>query len=273
LRILEIDCPPLPGGIKNSDGIALRAALAKNCGHAGRRWAAFLVQPSVQAFIRKQMPLVSDEYQAKLGGSVKGRFIIRLLASIKIAAVLVKHADILDFSPQRVVDFAEQQAISYMSAKPQVVRNAIGVLGQFLNDMHGNIIAVPGPFRARTPQVIPLREPTGGAPLIGRFEQTPARLYVTIPTFRDWCRKRGHSYRAVTETLRRMQVLSPSHRNMTLAAGTNRAGTQVACLDFNCEHSAYTGMPELVNEPGGPPLSPRAHLTMPAPRASPLQAV
>ncbi len=236
-RVLEFTCS-LPDGVDNGD--ALKRELAANSGWAGDLFLRTLLQPGVLDYVKGAIEEWTSNIWKKTGFENKHRFWVRTLASVAAAGVIVKHAGILDFSIQRIVDWAiEELRTQAAQSSDSGVRMPSEVLSEFLHAHLNDMLVVPTAFKPRSPSPIlisPKRE------LLVRYEISDGVLYIANRALRKWLVKYGVNRKAFIAELLERQVFKREFKRVTLGAGTDFASGQIDCVEVNMKHPIMSGM-------------------------------
>lgn len=240
-RILEFTAS-LPHGLTHQRGDGLRKDLEQNSGYAGDKFLRYLVQPDVLAFVRKAIPAWTDDIWKKTELTSEHRFRVRAIASVAVAATIVQKLGILPFSPQRIVDWAMEQAKGYRDDAPitGIESTAVRYLAEFLNEHAPNALVLSGPWRANDPNRPPLLEPR--AKLLIRYEKSNGRLIVAQMALRDWLTKKGVGYRSFMDDMMKQNIVLEKSRQFNLGVGTNYPSGLMPCVEISMNHPKMSGV-------------------------------
>ncbi len=251
-RVLEFTCS-LPEGVDNGD--ALSRQLDANCGWAGDLFLRTLLQPGVLDYVKGAIEEWTQNIWTKTGFEPKHRFWVRTLASVAAAGVIVKHAGILDFSVQRIVDWAiEELRTQDAQSSDSGVRQPAEVLSEFLHAHLNDMLVVPTAYRPKnvSPVLIsPKRE------LLVRYEIADGVLYIAQRALRKWLVKYGVNRKAFLSELLERQVFRRGFKRVTLGAGTDLASGQIDCVEVNMKHPMMSGTVIAVERLAMPDRSPK----------------
>ena len=92
--------------------IQLKQQLDNNSGYAADVYLRALILPGTLAYIKNALPKWTDEIWNRTGLDKEHRFWVRTIASVMAAAAVVKHTGILDFSIDRITNWAIDQESS-----------------------------------------------------------------------------------------------------------------------------------------------------------------
>jgi hypothetical protein len=246
-RVLEFETS-IPKGIATR-GDDLKRALRDNSGYAGHEYMRLLTQPAVLAFITEALPKWTDQVWKKSGLNNEHRFWVRTIASVMAASVLVNKLGILEFSTDRITDWA----IEYVKGATTNFENRSDpslILSQFLAKSIQATLVVATEWKPRTEQR-PLIQPRNELQI--RYERQTGRLYISEVFFRKWLVENSVPIRSFFEKLKEMGVLLRDNKRVTLGAGTDYASGQSTCYEIDGDHPAVKGGLREVVEPGLPP--------------------
>ena len=243
-RVLEF--PVQSGGnLRASEADALRKVLENNAGHAGHIFLEYIVRPDVLAWVKANLPVYMQEIYdyGKFGKSE--RFWVRTLACVSIAAQIVEHLQLVEFSPERIMRWA----IDHFKATKRIpTADSKHFLSLFLNQHASEMLVVPSAYDAspkkRMSIVAPARIPNK---LTIRREEDTGTYYIDWNTLRAWLIRHDLSAHLFAADLER-EGISRGHKQRTLGAGTSLGGGSVRVLDIDGEHPAFTGTARVVGQ-------------------------
>lgn len=237
-RLLEFHTD-IPKGVAKK-GDELKRALKANSGYAGDAYLRYLVQPAVLSFVKAGLPKWTDEIWRKTELQSEHRFWVRTIASVAAAAAIVEKLGLLEFSPQRIVDWAIKQVTENgVDTSLTVGRDPAAMLSQYLNEHIGDMLVVADPWKPMTavhPIMAPKRE------LHIRYELREGKIFVNEAHLAKWLVKKGVSRREFIKALGKKMVCIAEGRKTTLGAGTSYAGGQIQAVVFNGKHPAISGL-------------------------------
>lgn len=236
-RVLEF-VAALPAGLE-SKGDELRRVLDANSGHAGDAYLKVLLQPATLSYIKQAMPEWTAELWKRTGLRPEHRFWVRTLASVIAAGVLVRHAGILDFSMQRITDWATA-VLCERSGDNTITgsRTASSILSEYFHANINNMLVMPMAWRPKT-LVRPLLEPK--KELLIRIEMHEGKAYVLENDLRRYLVKRGVNRSAFMQELLARHVILNKFKRVTLGAGSDFASGQITAVEINMNHPALSG--------------------------------
>lgn len=240
-RILEFP-GHLPAGMSDREGTDLRNEMKMNCGFAADLYIRYLVQPEVTKWIREMLKAKTDEVWARTGLKSEHRFWVRTIGSVWVASLLVEKAGLLAFSPQRLIDWAIAQVTPAVVVEPHVYaqQRALSTLAEYLYAHVGEMVRVPGPFRAGVKSVTPQTQFLRKISI--RCENEPRRFLVAEKPFKEWLLKKDIPAAQCLKDLWEAGVAARKSRLVTLTAGTDIPGGQVLCVEVNGQHPALSGV-------------------------------
>lgn len=244
-RVLETEVT-LPPGLRASDGDELRRTLIANRGTAGVAFIKALLRPEVTARIVHMLQQQNAYYEQRLGASTQTRYITRLLACAAIAGVMVNRMNILQFSIDRIMEWAVEQAITTQRSITTGLTPSVELVARFFNEHASNLLVVDGPWKPREP-TMPRKEPFGK--LVARVEITTKAAYIDASVWRSWLLKRDRSFQTTMADLKSHGILLDARKSVTLGAGTQWTGGQTACLHIDMRHPMMAGVAADVTAP------------------------
>lgn len=237
-RVLEFTLAPISGADKKR-GDALRKQLDDNSGHAADLYLRTLVQPATLKYIKDALPRWTDQVWKKTLLNPEHRFWVRAIASVIAAGAVVKHAGILDFSVDRIADWA----IEYVQSKRNLTEDhkfePVSLLVRFLDQHLLDTLVVndalkPGPGGATQTLLAPRRN------LSVRNELKPQRIFIEEGVLRRWLISKGANTDTFYRELRAMNILLRIS-SKTLGAGTTHATGQVRSWEVDASVPAISG--------------------------------
>lgn len=238
-RVLEFDAK-LPAGIHRG-GDALKKQLEGNCGVAGDAYMRYLVQPEVLAWVKETLPAWTQAIWERGQFESHHRFWVRTLASVSVAAHIVRKMNLLAFDPDRIVKWALDQ----MTERRGVilahgsVEEYHSLIGEFLNEHVSEILVARGPYKPKMPSQPMTRLMHR---IVARYELEGARLLISEAALRTWLHSKGVGYRDMINTLKADNTIVSPRRLATLSAGTDIVGGQIPCVEIHGSHPALTGV-------------------------------
>lgn len=252
-RVLETEVT-LPPGLRASDGDELRRTLIANRGTAGLAFMKALLRPEVKARVTDMLQKQNVHYEQRLGASTQTRYITRLLSCAAIAGVIVNRMGILEFSVDRIMEWAVEQAISTQKTIANGLTPSVELVARFFNEHASNLLVVEGPWKPQAP-TMPRKEPMGK--LVARVEINTKAAYIDAATWRAWLLRKDRSFQTTMADLRSHGILLADRKSVTLGAGTQWSGGQTACLQIDMRHPLMAGVAADVVAPNVVELSSR----------------
>ena len=213
-------------------GTALARALEANQGNAGRKWISCLAHAGVRRFVQDHIYTLEKQFAAKIGAGTEHRFHAQLLACVKVAAELLSHWGMLEFTPQRFVDYGVQLAIENRATLVEHKSKPWEDLQRFLNSHWRSTLVVPkNPVYGD--MIEPAYRPTADE-LSVRIEKHEREAYISRDVLRRWAAENNVVFRDWEGELCRNNVILSSMFPKNLGAGTVFEGPgQVKCWRVN----------------------------------------
>jgi len=255
-RILEYRFKPM-AGTKFSDGQQYERVMRQNRGTAGRRFVQCLMVPGMVDWLKIAVPQSVREFEEALGRS-DASFYASFLGCAKVAGILLNRCDLLEFSVDRVMNFAVESAMKMGSIMEDNKVVTTEALVRFINDNWPNTLVVTDGWKPRTECAI-VKAPHGK--LFIRYEQKPQRVYIDRQALKEWCRTKNIMFRDIGQKLLDEDVALSLTRKINLGAGTPYAGAgQTLTWEIDSGHPHLGGLREIERENQIPPL-PRGERT------------
>lgn len=227
----------IPKTAEHWKGDQLQTIIDDNAGVAGDIFIRHILQPANMAFLRDLLPKTREELIIKHGLTSEKRFVARTLAGIAVAAIVVKEVGLLDFSVDRIIEWAESKFLSTDDAAYEYMDTPVFMLARFLSENLPHTLVMPEAGRTRMPAIkMPMHK------LIVRQELKPPRIYIETKAIRSWLQREEQPWKDFIDDLYDKDVLINRHRLITLSAGTELATGQVPCIELKADHPLLTGM-------------------------------
>ena len=247
MRVIELDVASAEGLLSTSQATALKQTMERNGGWAGDAFLRYLVQPEVLAWVKEMLPKVAHSIETKGNFTKKHRYWVRLLAVAWIAADLVRRQGLVDFSSDRVINWAIRHL--GVEAKYEVETpgnfghepargDYIMALANFLNENIDSTLPMPGPYKPGDAIV-----PAGKfmRRLFIRYEQRTNRYFISQGMFKDYLLTRDIQFKHLVQDLMRAGVVAFFDRQIKLGAGTDMPGGLVTCFAVDAGHPEFSG--------------------------------
>lgn len=240
-RVLELPAA-LPITIDTSKGDNLKKTLEQNAGHAGDAYLKYLLSPDTLSWARQALEAWTAELWSKTKLGTEHRFRIRCLGSVAVAAALVNRLGLLEFDPQRIMNWATDRVVRMRGDAPVTGHDdvASSALAAYLADSIGDTLVMPRAWQAGDKMLLPLVSPA--RKLYVRFEKANGRLLLAQAPLRAWLLRKEIGYRDFMEDLVGTLVVTAPERKATLSAGTDLPGGQLLCVEVNAHHPALAGV-------------------------------
>lgn len=240
-RILEYRFVPMEG-MKFSDGQSYERTMRQNRGTAGRAFINALMLPGMVDWLKLSVPQYVREFEAQLGRS-DASFYASFLGCVKAAAIILNRTGILEFSADRLIDFAIRSAEEMGRLMEENKIDHVGILTKFINENWVNTLVVNDPWRPKIDATI--RQLPRGK-LFVRYEMNSERIYIDKAALREWCRPKNIMFRDIGERLQKKSILINQSRRINLGAGTPLAGAgQIQCFEIDAGHPELGNIREL----------------------------
>ena len=252
-RVLEMSST-LSQKIDKTKGDRLKRILNDNAGHAGDAYLRYLLHPPVLDFARRSLDQWTQEIWDITRLDSAHRFRVRAVGAIAVASALVNKLGILHFQTDRIVqwligELGEGRNVGTVSSAAPL-DYAITSFGEFMNEHLGETLVVRHEWRPRRERQIPLVRPQHRMSI--RYEIEPQRIFISESVFRDWASKKQIPARTVLEALGKAGVVVSRKRGITLSAGTDIPGAQVACIEANAAHPVMSGVVASITDLASP---------------------
>ncbi len=250
-RVMEFQTE-IPKGIAQK-GDEMKRLLRDNSGLAGDAYLRLLTQPAVLSFIIEALPKWTEQVWKKTNLNNEHRFWVRTIASVMAAGVVVNKLGILDFSTDRIVDWAMEN-VGGMRANSAVSKaDPCDVFARFLAENMTSTLVVASAWKPKT-ELRPLIEPR--RELQVRYEKDTKRVYVNEYFMRKWLVENNVSIREFLRRMKELNVLLKDGRRITLGAGTDYASGQSTCYEIDGANPLVRGGVRIVEE-ATPPVNQR----------------
>ena len=239
----------LPAHSKMSDGALQLRQLRANRGTAGDYWVRFLVHPANREKVKQLVEAMIGFYGDKLGNRPEDRFWIRLLAVVSAAGRLVNAIGLLEFSLERLMQWALNQLLELREGALSVEQSAVNHLARFIDKHRANTLTVFADQNIAGRKVVVHQEPRG--PLFIRVELdttgTPQRAYIEQKAFRAWCGEETINTNETRSELVRMNIVEKWGHLFVLGKGTSLSSGQVKVMEINMTKNSLTGELERID--------------------------
>lgn len=239
-RVLELPFE-IPESLSTVFGDRLKNELIKNAGFAGEEYVRWLVKPGSLDWVKKALRDAQENVQARTNLSHEHRFWIRTITAIIVAATIVHHLRLLEFSPDRIsewlIDQYHQTPKQVQEAKRAANEWVVDALSDMIGTEQGNFLLLPR-WPQRGESVHPLREQRNK--IIGTFIQKENTLLFSTLAMKAYAVANEIPYEEWRKSLRKMDVIGDIERRV-LTAGTSLAGAQVSIVPIDMGHKLMAG--------------------------------
>lgn len=250
-RVMEFQTE-IPKGIAQK-GDEMKRLLRDNSGLAGDAYLRLLTQPAVLSFIIEALPKWTEQVWKKTGLNNEHRFWVRTIASVMAAGVVVNKLGILDFSTDRIVDWAMEHVGGMRATAAASKADPCDVFARFLAESMTSTLVVASAWKPKV-ELRPLIEPR--RELQVRYEKDTKRVYINEYFLRKWLVENNVSIREFLRRMKELNVLLKDGRRITLGAGTDYASGQSTCFEIDGANPLVRGGVRIVEE-ATPPVNQR----------------
>lgn len=247
-RVMEFQTE-IPKGIAQK-GDEMKRTLHDNSGLAGDAYLRLLTQPAVLSFIIEALPKWTEQVWKKTNLNNEHRFWVRTIASVMAAGVVVNKLGILDFSTDRIVDWAMENVGGMRATAAASKADPCDVFARFLAENMTSTLVVATAWKPKT-ELRPLIEPR--RELQVRYEKDTKRVYVNEYFLRKWLAENNVNIREFLRRMKELNVLLKDGRRITLGAGTDYASGQSTCFEIDGANPLVRGGVRIV-EDATPPV-------------------
>ena len=236
LRVMELSWD-LPDSI-DKHGDKLRQDMIANAGFAGEAFVRYLVKPGTREWLVKTLAETQDDMWKRTGLGPEYRFWIRTMTCIAVAATIVHHLDLLEFDPDRIVNWLVEEVKGMANAEEKSATPDIDQLAEFINAHTQYILLLSHRW---APNMAPLYPTFTPKEIKGTWFKTEQILLIHRDTMRKYANTNGIHYRSWIKNLGKKGLILSSKR-CTLAAGCGLPSPQVHCHEINMNHPALSGI-------------------------------
>lgn len=238
-RVIEF-VVDIPKNLAHWKGDELKNNIDNNAGFAGDIFMRALLQEKTLSYVKSLLPKVREDIIKRHNLTSDKRFLARTLAGIAVAGHMVKHLGLIDFSIDRIMEWAQDSLFGvggtwYHKDK----EDPSFMLARFLGESLDNTLIMPGPFRSRAYEV-PLKSPTKKITI--RHEVSSNKIFIELKALRSWMQKEEQPWKDLMSSLSESGLLLHAEKLITLAAGTNMVTGRVPCLEIRSNHPILTGV-------------------------------
>ena len=207
--------------------------LHENFGFAGERYVGWLAQNTRR--IKDDLAKVQAKIDKAAGIRGDERYWSAIAATAIYGGLVAKNLGLIKFDVGRVMAWAVKTIKEMRGEKDTLCTDAIGILGQFLDEYANNRLIVSGKTVGGAMCTI-LQEPRGQ--LVSRVEADAHRLYFGRAFFKTWLTRKYGAYGKTSRELKEAGVLMNPNRNKVLGSGTSYAGAPQPCWELDMAHPA-----------------------------------
>lgn len=240
-RVLEYRCE-LPENVAPAKGDRLRKDMQANAGWAGDEYINYLMQPGVMGWVQENLTARTAMLWDRAGNRPEHRFWMRAIGAVEVASTLVNQLGILQFNPKRIVEWAmaNLEGTNAPLRTESNVQESLGLFGEFLAGMHDTVLVMQSAFKQGTrTKILPVTIPRRAVYM--RYELEGRKLYISDKILRQWLLEKEIGSREFIEDLERVDLVRNRRKYVTLTAGTDIVGSQLACVEIDGNHPAVSG--------------------------------
>ena len=230
-RVLEFHCTQ---NFVGHEGDRLRRTLRENSGWAGDAFIRMLMQPGMLEFVRKELEQTMHFFWGK-GFERQHRFWVRCLACAYVAGHLVRHRGLLEFDPERIVDWAIARCIERI--KGELKRTNAQLLNEALYEIWASTLVVDVEFKTKNMcQVLSTPNPNKG--FYARRVRESGRMYVSRSWLYKWLTEHNINRSNFIRELQEARIVVNASKFVTLGAGTPslHGGGQIMTVEIDMKH-------------------------------------
>ena len=236
LRVMELSWD-LPDSI-DKHGDKLRQDMIANAGFAGEAFVRYLVKPGTREWLVKTLAETQDDMWKRTGLGPEYRFWIRTMTCIAVAATIVHHLDLLEFDPDRIVNWLVEEVKGMANAEEKSATPDIDQLAEFINAHTQYILLLSHRW---APNMAPLYPTFTPKEIKGTWFKKEQILLIHRDTMRKYANTNGIHYRSWVKNLGKKGLILSSKR-CTLTAGCGLPSPQLYCHEINMNHPALSGI-------------------------------
>lgn len=216
--------------------------LLNNYGHAGPRYAEFLVNNF--EYVRDKTLSVQNKIDRELRLTQRERFWSSLIASNLSSGLIAKEAGILDWDLKRIYGWARSELKTMRKDTEAPVLDVASTIGDYINRHMQNILVVDDKADLRTQKPkLPVLEPRGE--LLIRYEPDTKRMYLAAKAFKNDCVAYQINYRETVNLLEKSGFLIRTEVKR-LSKGMKVASPGVQTLVLDCSRDEFINVEEFV---------------------------
>jgi len=217
----------------------------ENYGHAGEIYAKWLVKnvDVVKIAIEKMREKI--DLRAKTRGDE--RYWSAVASASLVGGAIAKSLGLIKFNVVDPMEWVISVIRNMRGDKDDLAGDAIGILGQFLDEHAHNRLLVKGITSTRLPCLI-VEAPRG--PLVIRYEVENDLLFISRAAFKTWIAKRFGSYSGVRKELEAKKILLSGNAHKALGSGTTYDSMRQPVWTINMKSPHLGGVIQELKEVG-----------------------
>lgn len=231
-RVFEIEVK-VPKDVEFSMTGELGNELVYNRGYAGRAFLTYLLQPGVIEWCQKNLKTMADHYTKVTGAQTSHRYVIRLMATVAVAAQICVHLGLMEFSPERIMTWAMEQVVNLVNGTTRF--NPVETFTNILCETMISDALVVNCAAGPKVDVVAWQTPRNEVNM--RFEVDTKRLYIASGWIRHKLNEKGQPTSLVIKELQNQKILLDTKRRTILTGGIKTLlGGQVTCWEIDMSH-------------------------------------
>lgn len=226
------------GAIDPNDALTLFNTFNQNYGHAGRAYARYLVENREK--VEATLMAVRQTFNARASIDQSERFWSALHAAVLTSLAICNKLEILKFDRADMEAWIIQQLAVNRNNMVASVSQPIEQFADMLSDVWGGVLVTKGEGNLLNGVYAQVEKDPHG-PITGRSiiedrnTQCGEALYISVSAVKDWCNKKGVSYREIQDALIAAGAAAKDPKRISLGKGTSKysgLGGPVKCLDI-----------------------------------------
>jgi uncharacterized protein (DUF927 family) len=229
MRLLEYKIE-LTGNLSKQEAEEIFNALYDNYGHAGVKYAQYLVSDLEEAL--DLVMQVQDRIDKAVDMSNRERFWSAVAACNIAGALIAKDLGIIDFDVKRVYDWIVQELKVMRHEIKAPSLGTVDAISEFINEHRGSVLVINDEVDGRTGmEQLPIVEPRLDKLYI-RIEPDTKEMYINAKQFRKYCTDNQITLKDVLHALDADKAYL-GLKKKRLSKGTKIKSGPIDCFGFN----------------------------------------
>lgn len=224
-RVFEYTAPKVEA-FSRSATTELYWAIDQNYGHAGERYAQWLVKNKEK--IKPGLDKIRAIIEQKAGIKNEERYWAATASTAIYGGLVAQALGLVRFEIAPLIDWVCDAIRNMRGDKDDFVADPVAVLGQFIDEHQQNRLVLAD-ADAKVPRIID--HPKGA--LVIRMEVDKKKLYVSRAAFTAWLKKRHGNYSFIKNDFIYRRVMPHGGVKKVLGSGTPYGGVQQFCLEID----------------------------------------